>query len=77
MASRSQGARVSFHAAKGFTRLEREMGERFLVQGSAVGILHTFERWRPELDTVSVATALNRIAKAPDGPEVIGDQRLR
>jgi len=63
---------VGFYAARGFTREQRELGERFAAGADAAGLLHVFGRWLPQLDPVNVATALNRIAKCPDGPAAAG-----
>lgn len=68
--------RVSLRSAKGFTRVLRDIGEDFLAQSTAVGVLRVAHAKRTELDAVCVATALNRIAKCPDAPRVLGDARF-
>jgi hypothetical protein len=76
LSSRSHGDRVSFQTAKGFTRQQRELGERFLMQEDASGVLQMFERSTAELDPVSMATAVNRLAKVSDGSIAIRDSRF-
>jgi len=59
-------------AAKGFTRAQRDLGEDIVTQRSALGVLEIVAAKSSQLDHVSVATALNRIAKCPDGLQAAG-----
>ena len=65
---RSATKRISLREAKGFSRLQRNLGEELLAKRSARAVLDTVAAVR--LDAVTAATALCRLAKCPDAASV-------
>lgn len=72
----SVSPRRAFREAKGFSRLERLMGEELILERSAEGVLQAAKRWLPQLSAVNVVTALNRIAKSTDGRACMGTRSV-
>mmetsp|Transcript_71362 Transcript_71362/g.165022 ORF Transcript_71362/g.165022 Transcript_71362/m.165022 type:complete len:105 (+) Transcript_71362:149-463(+) len=64
---------MSLRSARGFSRWQRELADDLIAQRGAVAILCMVAAKGVELDAVSAATALNRIAKSRGGIEVTGN----
>lgn len=72
MATRVGSARVPYATAKGFSRLQMQTSEKILGQRDANGVLAVIGALSvAELDSVTIATALNRIAKLAQHRELL------
>jgi len=73
----AEGAGESRHlrgSVRGLTleqRQSRRLNDALAAQPSALELLSWHQRRHPQFNAVHLVTALHRIAKAPDGAEVV------